>query len=228
MQSILEQLENDLLLAGAAYRLIPLTRGLFAIVDADDYERLNMYKWYAHGKGDDCYAERCENGRTIKMHREIIDIPPGFVCDHKNHNKLDNRKCNLRSCTYSQNAQNRRPCSNGTSGYKGVSWNRETRKWRAMIQHNGQLIHIGYYEYEQDAAIAYDDMAIELFDEFACLNCHYRPEIKQWLERSYLFSPHEIGESRSRSKFGTSGPSHGIDLEYLKESADRPEMLIFS
>jgi hypothetical protein len=189
MQNMLEQLENDLLLAGAAYRLIPLTRGLFAIVDADDYERLSRYKWHAGGKGDNCYAQRCENGKTIKMHNEIIDVPAGLICDHKNHNRLDNRKCNLRSCTYSQNAQNRRPRADCTSGYKGVCWDRDRRKWQARIQHNGRLIHIGYYEYEQDAAIAYDDMAIELFGEFACLNCHYRPEIKRWLERSFLFWP---------------------------------------
>ena len=55
MQSVLEQLENDLLVGGAAYRFIPLTRGLFAIVDADDYERLSRHKWYAGGKGDNCY-----------------------------------------------------------------------------------------------------------------------------------------------------------------------------
>ena len=189
MQSILEQLESDLLLAGAAYRFIPLTQGKFAIVDAEDYERLSRHKWCAGGKGDNCYAQRKEDGKTIEMHREIINIPTGFVCDHKNHNRLDNRKCNLRSCTYSQNAQNRRPCSNGTSRYKGVHWDRIRRKWRAKIKINGREIHIGYYEYEQDAAIAYDDMAIELFGEFACLNCHYRPEIKQWLQDSYLFSP---------------------------------------
>ena len=151
MQSMSERLENDLLLAGAAHRFIPLTRGKFAIVDADDYERLSKHKWYAGGNGDNCYAQRCENGKVIRMHQEIIDIPVGFVCDHKNHNQLDNRKCNLRSCTYSQNAQNRRPCSNGTSRYKGVSWDRDKRKWRVGIQHNGRLIHIGYYDYEQDA-----------------------------------------------------------------------------
>jgi hypothetical protein len=210
MQDMLEQLENDLLLAGAAYRLIPLSRGLFAIVDADDYERLSRYKWHACGKGDNCYAQRRENGKTIKMHHEIIDVPAGFVCDHKNHNRLDNRKCNLRSCTYSQNAQNRRPCANGTSRYKGVSWSRDVRKWRAMIQLNGRLIHIGYYEYEQDAAIAYDDLAIELFGEFACLNCQYRPEIKQWLQQSYLFWPVQNGP------------------EWLEDAIPKPEMLIFS
>jgi hypothetical protein len=77
----------------------------------------------------------------------------------------------------------------GSSRYKGVHWHREHRKWEAQITYRGRLIHIGYYDYETDAAIAYDDMAVELFGEFACLNCNYHPEIRQWLGRTYFFEP---------------------------------------
>ena len=126
------------------------------------------------------------------MHREIIDIPAGMVCDHINHNRLDNRKCNLRSFTSAQNQPNRLPSRNGTSQYKGVCRDKASHKWRAYIGYQNRWIHICYFEDEQEAAIAYDDMAIKLFGEFACLNCQYRPEIRQWKEQMYLFPPMEV------------------------------------
>jgi hypothetical protein len=167
--------------------LIPLTRGLFAIVDHDDYERITAHKWHAGANKGRFYAQRTSNGKTIKMHHEIIDVPPSFVCDHINHNTLDNRKCNLRICTPAQNTRNQIPGLRGTSRYKGVSWHKEKRKWQANIRYNNEYIHLGYFDYEQDAAIAYDDMAIELFGPFACLNIHWRPEITEWMRQCYLF-----------------------------------------
>ena len=107
-------------------------------------------------------------------------------CDHINHNGLDNRKANLRLCTPQQNACNRRPLER-TSKYKGVSWDQYISRWRADIEHNGRHICIGCFDYEQDAAIAYDDYAIDLFGEFAWLNCAHRPEIYQWLMETKLF-----------------------------------------
>jgi hypothetical protein len=169
------------------YCLIPLTRGLFAIVDADDCERLAQYKWYASGKNGNFYAARIHNKKTIYMHNEIIEVPKSFLCDHINHDTLDNRRCNLRVCTRSQNAFNQLPCRKGKSSYKGVSWNRAAKKWQAEIRYHNERIHLGYFDYEQDAAITYDDMAIELFGPFACLNIQYRPEIAEWMRQCHLF-----------------------------------------
>jgi len=183
------QFISEAFLAGVEHRLIPLTQSRFAIVDAEDYDQLAQHKWYAGGNNGLYYARREANGKAILMHREILNVPAGLICDHKNHNGLDNRKSNLRICTYAQNLQNNRPRATGTSRYKGVSWNKDIRKWRAMICHHGRVLHIGYYDYEADAAIAYDDMAIELFGEFACLNFQYRPEIKEWLRESFFFAP---------------------------------------
>jgi hypothetical protein len=121
------------------------------------------------------------------MHREILNASDGMECDHINHNGLDNRKVNLRLCTHQQNCFNKKPQPNNTSKYKGVAWNDESKKWQASIMHNGRKIHIGYYDYEADAAIAYDDYAAELFGEFAYLNHTHRPEIKQWLQQTRLF-----------------------------------------
>jgi hypothetical protein len=172
------------------HRVIPLTQGKFAIVDAEDYERLSRHKWRVLKiKGDRFYAARTAGGKTILMHREIMNPPPGMLCDHKNHNTLDNRRSNLRICTAAQNQQNRLPNTGGTSRYKGVLWHKEHQKWQAKIGYNGRHIHIGYYDYEADAAIAYDDMAVELFGEFACLNFNHNPEIRLWMEASYLFCP---------------------------------------
>jgi hypothetical protein len=179
-------------------KLIPLTQGQFAIVDAGDYERLSQYKWCLSGKKGQYYAVRKEHGKIIRMHHEIIDVPAGMFCDHINHNGLDNRRCNIRICTPAQNGYNRLPNRNGTSRYKGVCWHKQARKWVAEICFNNHSIHIGYYDYEEDAAIAYDDMAIRLFGEFACLNYHCRPEIKQWLQDCYLFPPFLRNSDRGR------------------------------
>ena len=170
-------------------KTIPLSRGLVAIVDADDYDRLAQYKWHVYRSGRSFYARRYCCGNYIIMHHEIIYIPPGKVCDHINHNTLDNRKCNLRACTPSQNMHNQLPREGGTSRYKGVCWSKENRKWVATIHYHRDQIYIGSYDYEEDAAIAYDDKAIELFGKFACLNFEHRPEIRLWLQQCYLFPP---------------------------------------
>lgn len=64
---------------------------------------------------------------------------------------------------------------------------KDNRKWHASTGYQNRLIHIGYFDYEENAAIAYDDMAIELLGEFACLNFHYHPEIREWGQQMYLF-----------------------------------------
>ena len=170
-------------------KLIPLTQGKFAIVDAEDFDQLSQYKWQAKKDKTTFYAVRSEKGTTIKMHRQILNAPKGLCCDHKNHNGLDNRRSNLRLCTNAQNQYNQRPRNSGSSRYKGVCRQRGRKRWQAEIGFEGRLIHIGCYDYEIDAAIAYDDMAVELFGEFACLNFDYRPEIREWIERTCLFNP---------------------------------------
>jgi hypothetical protein len=149
-------------------RYIPLTKGKFAIVDAEDYEWLSRYKWHAMG-GSNPYACRKKNGRTILMHRMILKPPPGMVVDHINGNGLDNRKCNLRICTHAQNMRNR-PAVGGTSTFKGVRWDTKSHKWLATICLNYRCICIGYFDDEIEAARAYDRKAAELFGPFAYLN----------------------------------------------------------
>jgi hypothetical protein len=148
-------------------RYIPLTRGLFAIVDAADYEWLNGFKWHATSgaKPYACFA--CKD-KVIYMHRLIMNAPKGLFVDHIDGNSLNYRRSNLRNCTKAQNAWNR-PALGGTSRFKGVHRDKHG-KWKAAIRVGGRQTFIGLFGDEVEAARAYDRMAREMFGEFAYLN----------------------------------------------------------
>ena len=154
-------------------RTIPLTRGKVAIVDDEDFERFGGFKWYAD-KRNAWYARRAfgprSHRKSVYMHRQILNAPPSLECDHINGNGLDNRRCNLRLCTRSQNNMNRHRSCGGSSRFKGVGRHNPRNKWRAYIGDNGKLHHLGLFANEIDAAHAYDNAATELFGEFASLN----------------------------------------------------------
>jgi AP2 domain/HNH endonuclease len=90
--------------------------------------------------------------------------------DHINGNGLDNRRTNLRPATSAENARNRRSQRGSSSPYKGVSWIRSRRNWRANLRVGDRLIHLGSYTDPADAARAYDAAALKYFGEFARLN----------------------------------------------------------
>lgn len=154
---------------------IPLTQGKFATVDDIDYEFLIKWKWYFH-----CYAVRNSHksdgfDKLIKifMHREILIRKLGHSdfqeTDHKNHNKLDNRRGNLRPASRSQNQGNRK-IQQGVSKFKGVHWYKDRKKWQAQIKFEGKRKHLGYFTDEIEAVEAYNRAAKKLFGEFAYLN----------------------------------------------------------
>ena len=148
-------------------RLIPLTRGLNAIVDATDYDWLMQWNWCSFFSGSVWYCQRRENGRVIYMHQQIT----GFrQTDHRNGNGLDNRRCNLRKCSFANNAANVRKQANTSSRYKGVSWMKKRCKWTAYINFEHRRIQLGSFTDEVEAAMAYDVAASHYFGEFACLN----------------------------------------------------------
>lgn len=153
-------------------KLIPLTQDKFAIVDAEDYDRLCKNKWHASKEGQTYYAKRKRSYKRISMHRVILSAPPGLEVDHINHNGLDNRKSNLRLCTHAENNRNRRPCTRPNQGskYKGVSFIKKANLFVAAIRCNGKYYHLGRFKNETDAAKAYDKKAKELFGEFSYLN----------------------------------------------------------
>jgi hypothetical protein len=108
--------------------------------------------------------------KMFGMHRVVMKAPLGMQVDHINHNKLDNQKCNLRLATHQENMWNSKIQKNNKSGYKGVSWRKQCNKWQATIKKNYKDISLGYYKTKEDAALAYNNAARELFGQFAFLN----------------------------------------------------------
>ena len=145
-------------------RNITLTKGKYAIVDDDDFERVSQFKWHFGTRG---YAIRreCKSKRQIYMHRFIMNFPEMDI-DHKNQDKLDNQKSNFRLCSDLGNSRNRKAPITNTSGYKGVSWVPSRGRWVAYCQEK----QIGYFRTKEEAANAYNKKAHELFGEFAHLN----------------------------------------------------------
>jgi HNH endonuclease len=148
-------------------RRIPLGRGLFALVDAADYDEVSKYKWRAKRRGAKVYASCVKKGRTVYMHRMIMRPRKGYVVDHIDGNGLNNRRCNLRVCTHQQNQANRRPYG-GASEFVGVVRNKG--KWMAGIQYRGKYFYLGRFDDEVEAAKARDRKAYELHGEYAYLN----------------------------------------------------------
>jgi hypothetical protein len=121
-----------------------------------------------------CLCE-CKVRETLKIHTLVakhhIDNPSGYKCvDHIDHDKNNNCVTNLRWCSSSQNSMNRSKRTNTTSNYKGVCWDKHAQKWRVQIKVDGKLKHIGYFVSEVQAAVAYNNAAIQYYAEFACLN----------------------------------------------------------
>lgn len=142
-----------------------------ALVDDEDFESLNHWRWCAAKNGNTFYALRTISvdgkQKCIPMHCAIMN---GKGVDHIDHDGLNNQRSNLRFCTVSQNMMNKRKRENTSSIYKGVYFHKGAKKWRAHIRINGKRIQLGYFVLEVEAAKAYNDKAIALFCEFANLN----------------------------------------------------------
>lgn len=155
-----------------SYFLVPLSDGSFAKIDKDDKHIADRWNWSINDKG---YAYRGKSkgdgkAKNISLHREILGAKESETVDHINGDRRDNRKKNLRLVSMDQNAINRKLSSRNKSGFKGVSFRKDTGKWRACISKNGVLIRIGNYETKEQAARAYDKKAIKLHGEYAVLN----------------------------------------------------------
>ena len=153
-------------------KLIPLTQGLHAIVDAADYTWLSQWTWRAlnqpHGFRAVRDSPRAGGKRgLIWMHRVIMDVPDGVSIDHINHNPLDNRRSNLRICTIAENNRNSRSHKGSSSQYRGVHWDIPRGKWRVQIGSDKKVKHLGDYSCEIEAAKAYDAAARTYHGEFA-------------------------------------------------------------
>ena len=159
---------------GEVYR-IPLSNGQFAIFDIDDYDLVVKYTWCAvwNKYTNSYYAQTQAVGYSgkmgsVHMQRIITNAPNGMFVDHINHDTLDNRKCNLRLATKSENMMNRRRAKSNSSGLKGV-YKKSKNKWYAIITVRGERINLGTFDTSEEAHEAYCKAALELHGEFARL-----------------------------------------------------------
>lgn len=172
-------------------RTIPLTQGFVAIVDDEDFERVNAFKWYAHAGGSKCgiaYAQRTVRitrgrggkSRKYQLHRFILGCEhgDGKIVDHIDGNPLNNQRSNLRVTDARGNATNiTSSAQQKRGGFKGVTWHPKGKKWQAQIGAGAvkpcgrrRSIYLGLYADPVDAARAYDAAALKYHGEFAALN----------------------------------------------------------
>lgn len=162
---------------------IQLTKGMVALVDAEDYQRVSQRSWYAkpiNGKNMDIFhavssfSEGVYRG-VVPLGRFVLDLPygrghnmDGLFVKHKNGNKLDNQRKNLQVMSWREKQRGVKSHKDSISGFKGVV--PAQGRWKATISINGKAKHIGYFDTEQESAIAYNQKAIENYGEFALIN----------------------------------------------------------
>jgi hypothetical protein len=159
-------------------KTIELTQGKVALVDEKFYESLCAYRWYAYCDGRQWYAAtqiKGSDGRWLmtRMHRLVRDLagePIAIRVDHRDGNGLNNQIDNLRAADAKTNGYNRLPNRNSRSGYKGVSYVSQSRKWMAQIVADKKRRFLGEFSSPEEAAVAYNAAAHTLHGEFARLN----------------------------------------------------------
>ncbi|MEK6879410.1 MAG: AP2 domain-containing protein [Nanoarchaeota archaeon] len=159
--------------------------GKFILVDDENFDWLNQWSWFLVGRNLDYVCRRTHIGSAkngtrksvgFYIHRLIMDAPKDLQVDHRNRNKLDNRRKNLRFCNNSQNHQNQGISKKNTSGYKGVNYIKSkwrVKRWRAQIRVNGKNLTIASFNTKEEAALAYNQAAQKYFGEYARLNFVY-------------------------------------------------------
>jgi hypothetical protein len=131
----------------------------FALVDDDDFERLNHHRWTIDARARYAHRGVWRNGtsRKLLMHREVMGLQAGDSrqVDHIHGNLLDNRKAELRILPgITEQCQNLRPKPGGSSGFRGVTWHRGVGKWQAQVRVGGKDHYLGLFGDVLDAARA--------------------------------------------------------------------------
>jgi hypothetical protein len=141
---------------------LKLTRGMVALVDDDDFEKVNKYNWCICNAKYRIYAKSVVGD----LHRFILNPPKGKVVDHINGNGLDNRKENLRICDPKENVRNARRGTDNKSGHNGIYWHKASKKWMARITVDYKDIYLGVFENIEDAIKSRREAEAKYFGEF--------------------------------------------------------------
>ena len=153
-----------------ALAYVPLTQGCEAVIDAADAPRVSGFNWHVAKNGSRHYARRkqysTEGSCTFLMHRVLLDAHPEMLVDHINGNGLDNRRSNLRLASPAQNRQNMGLPAHNTSGLKGASWCKRTKKWQAIISVSGKQHYLGRFATVEAAHAAYCDASAKFHGTF--------------------------------------------------------------
>ena len=142
---------------------------VYTKIDKDDLERIKKHKFTRMGRG---YGKmRDKEGKDVYLHRFIMkEYDPKILIDHINSDPMDNRKSNLRRVTIQENCFNRTKMKNASSQYKGVSYNKASKKWACYIKLNQVKYNLGFYDTEKEAALLYNKFAKMLFSKHSKLN----------------------------------------------------------
>lgn len=159
---------------------VPLTRGMTAIIDADDVPLVYGYNWSAlSSRGGLFYAGRGQaivprKQTTIHLHRAIMGaVDGGPIVEHRDRDTMNCRRSNLRFADQTINNQNSSRRGDNLSGYRGVWFTpgkRRTLPWQAQINHKGTRYRLNGFATAEEAARAYDAKALELYGPDANLN----------------------------------------------------------
>jgi len=140
------------------------------LVDEQDLERVAMHKWFALSKRGRAFSIQANGEKHLILSRLILDAPKGLQVDHINGNIFDNRRSNLRIVSNQQNQWNSRKRKRTSSKYKGVCLNKAAGKWVSAIYKDRKYFYLGFFVSEDEAALAYNKAAKEMFGEYASLN----------------------------------------------------------
>lgn len=151
---------------------IPLARAKgrqkYALVDENDFHRLHALNWRLSHDG---YAVCFTADGPVNLHKAVYgDCPADMIVDHRNRNKLDCRRQNLRLVSRSQSQWNKGPYKTNTSGFKGVSYDRHRKAWAVFISAHGKRWFLGRFDTAEAAAKAYDMAAQFFHGEYAYQN----------------------------------------------------------
>lgn len=140
-----------------------------AIIDINDVEKVKNYKWHIVKREEQLVPAATINKRSVYLSNFIMEFKPSgrVIIDHKDRKPLNCRKHNLRKCTMRQNTWNRGISKNNTSGHKGVSWDKNKKKWDARITVNEKQIFIGAFNDLTVAAEEYNEAARKHYGRFA-------------------------------------------------------------